>query len=180
MKPLVLLFVAGAIFSWGIYVPTVHEGSKLLGAEKPSSLRAFFCVGVAYFLVAILVPLVFMWKVGVPGQFNVQGSILAGLAGVAGAAGALCVIFALQKGGTPWLVAPLVFAGAPIVNAVVSGIWHPPAERPSPLYFAGMVLAAAGMFMVFVFKPAAADAAPKAASPAAAVTTAAPAEGTTR
>ena len=39
---------------------------------------------------------------------------------IAGATGALCVILALKTGGTPLYVAPLVFAGAPIVNAFVA------------------------------------------------------------
>lgn len=158
MRPIVLVFVAGAIISWGIYVPTVHEGSRLL--EK-SSLRAFFCVGIAYFLVAVLVPLGLMLSGVESWNFNLRGASLAGLAGFAGAAGALCVIFAATSGGTPWLIAPLVFAGAPIVNAVVSGWWHPTGGKPHFLYYAGMVLAATGMFLVLLFKPAA----PKASVP---------------
>jgi hypothetical protein len=44
------------------------------------------------------------------------------LAGIAGAAGALCVIFAVKEAGSigPLIVAPLVFAGAPIINTIAS------------------------------------------------------------
>ena len=50
----VLLFVAGAALSWGVYVPLVHGAAMKL----QSNLRAFLFVGVAYFLVAVLVPTV--------------------------------------------------------------------------------------------------------------------------
>jgi hypothetical protein len=40
---LVLLFVAGAAVSWGVYVPLVHRAATLL----QSNLRAFLFVGVA-------------------------------------------------------------------------------------------------------------------------------------
>jgi len=49
---IVLAFVLGAVLSWGVYVPIVHTASQKLG----SNLRAFLFVGVAYFLVAVVVP----------------------------------------------------------------------------------------------------------------------------
>ncbi len=53
----VLLFVAGAAVSWGVYVPLVHRAAMQL----QSNLRAFLFVGVAYFLVAVLVPVVMIF-----------------------------------------------------------------------------------------------------------------------
>ena len=47
-----MLFVAGAVLSWGLYGPWLHKGQVALG----SPLRAFLCVGAAYFLVGVLVP----------------------------------------------------------------------------------------------------------------------------
>jgi hypothetical protein len=52
LNPVVLAFIAGAVMSWGMYVPTVHRAAEQLH----SSLRAFLCVGVAYFLTAVLIP----------------------------------------------------------------------------------------------------------------------------
>ena len=49
-----LVFVVGAILSWGGYVPVLHEGQALL---NKGSIRAFLCVGIAYFLTAVLVPI---------------------------------------------------------------------------------------------------------------------------
>ena len=53
----VLIFVAMAALSWGVYVPVVHLAAQKLG----SNLRAFLFVGVAYFLVAVLVPCVLIF-----------------------------------------------------------------------------------------------------------------------
>src|SRR5204863_100970 len=74
------------------------------------------------------------------------------LAGVlAGVAGALCIILSLKYGGTPLYVAPLVFAGAPIVNAVVSLLWKTKA-MPDYRFFVGLLLAAVGAGLVLYSK----------------------------
>ena len=52
--PLVLLFTAMTFVAWGAYGPTLHHGSEALSHD---SLRAFVGVGLAYFLVAVLIPL---------------------------------------------------------------------------------------------------------------------------
>ena len=43
-----VLFVAGAVLSWGVYGVMLYQGQVLLG----NPLKALLCVGVAYFLVA--------------------------------------------------------------------------------------------------------------------------------
>ena len=47
-----ILFVAGAVLSWGAYGVLLHKGQVLLG----NPLKALLCVGVAYFLIGVLVP----------------------------------------------------------------------------------------------------------------------------
>lgn len=162
---LVLLFIAGAAFSWGFYVPVVHEAAHKIG----SNLRAFLFVGVAYFLVAVLIPGILIGGNMDPTQkpsANWQTSAMTWgvLAGTAGAIGALFVIFAVTTGGkgSAIYVAPLVFAGAPIINTIATiTIFHPTKELPDWKFFAGLVMAAAGAAMVMLFKPApAAHAAP--------------------
>jgi hypothetical protein len=155
---IVLLFVAGAALSWGIYVPTVHEAAQSL----KSSLRAFLFVGVAYFLVAVLVPAFFIFVMkndpttkGTP-NFNMVPMLWGIGAGVAGAVGALCVIFAAAnagKGGVIY-VAPLVFAGAPIINTIATiTYFHPVKTLPDWRFFLGLLLAAIGAGMVMIYKP---------------------------
>jgi len=48
-------------------------------------------------------------------------------------------------------VAPLVFAGAPIVNVIVSLLWKTK-QAPGPLFFVGIVLAALGAGLVLYSK----------------------------
>jgi len=146
-----LVFVCGAVLSWGAYVPLIHEGQTLLDR---GALRAFLCVGGAYFLTAVLVPLVLLTTTKMePMSFTRSGVQLSFIAGIAGAIGALCVIMALKSGGSPTFVAPLVFAGAPIVATVVSMVWHRPKTAPEPWFFVGLVLAAVGAGLVLRFKP---------------------------
>lgn len=146
-----LIFVAGAILSWGMYGPALHRGQITLG----NPLRALLCVGVAYFLIGVLVPLVALWLQDDLRGFNAGGSAAATAAGALGAVGAVCIIWAFRSGGLPTYVMPLVFAGAPIVNVLVS-IWlHPPRTAPSPFLYVGFLLAAGGAGLVLYFKPSA-------------------------
>src|SRR5689334_8640097 len=109
-------FVLGAVLSWGVYVPVLHEGQVTIGGAKETrSLRAFLCVGIAYFLTAVVVPVVLMLVRGQSFEFTTSGATFATLGGIAGAAGALCIILGVGSGGSPLYIAPLVFAGAPIV-----------------------------------------------------------------
>ena len=66
------------------------------------------------------------------------------LGGALGAVGAAFIIWAFKAGGLPTYVMPLVFAGAPLVNVLVSTMAHPPKTAPNPLLYLGFVLAAAG------------------------------------
>ncbi len=169
MKWTVYAFIAGAALSWGVYVPLVHDATSKLG----SNLRAFLMVGVAYFLVAVLVPSIFIFWKGDPTAKNpamlnwaIPNMTWGLLAGISGAVGALCVIFAVKEAGAagPLIVAPLVFAGAPIVNTLASMTFLSHGKKfdaPSGLFYVGLLLAASGMAMVMLNKP---KEAPKAAT----------------
>ena len=161
IKWTVLAFVAGAALSWGVYVPLVHDATTRFG----SNLRAFLMVGIAYFLVAVLIPSFFIFYKGDPtakdpAKLNwTAPSITYGiLAGIAGAAGALCVIFAVKEAGAmaPFVVAPMVFAGAPIINTIVSVTVFAHGkkfESLSPSFYIGLIVAIAGMLLVMFNKP---------------------------
>jgi uncharacterized membrane protein len=144
-----ILFALGAAFSWGLYGPTLHKGQVLLGHP----MRALLCVGIAYFLVAILIPGGTLVSQGQLKSFSGAGTFYATLGGALGAFGAIFVIWAFRAGGTPTYVMPIVFAGAPVVNVIYSMSIHPPAAPPSPLLYVGFALAAAGAGMVLYFKP---------------------------
>lgn len=144
-----IIFALLAALSWGLYGPALHRGQVALG----SPLRALLCVGVAYFLIGVLVPLVGLWYQGELGGFTAKGSLAATVGGALGAAGAICIIFAFKWGGLPTFVMPLVFAGAPIINVLFSMWLHPPKTAPNPLLYLGFVLAALGAGLVLYFKP---------------------------
>ena len=144
-----LLFVLGAVLSWGMYGPVLHKGQVALG----NPLRALLCVGVAYFLIAVLVPVLMLAAQGQLGGFTLKGSAVATFAGVLGALGAVCIILAFRAGGLPTYVMPLVFGGAPLVNVLVSMAPPPPRTTPSPMLYLGFLLAATGAYMVLHYKP---------------------------
>lgn len=148
-----LVFVAGTVLCWGAYGPTIHEGQLVL----KSPWKAFLCVGVAYFAIAVVVLLVplllsgdFTFK---QTELGYRGVTFATVAGVLGALGALFIIGALKNGGKPIYVMPLVFGCAPVVNVFVSMIIHPPAKAPSPMLYVGCLVVASGAGMVLYFKP---------------------------
>ena len=144
-----ILFAAGAALSWGAYGVVLHRGQVALG----NPLRALLCVGVAYFLIGVLVPVLALQAQGELRGFNSSGVTFSTLGGVLGAIGAVCIIYAFRAGGVPNYVMPLVFGGAPLVNVALSMATHPPNTAPSPLLYLGFLLAAAGAAMVLYFKP---------------------------
>jgi drug/metabolite transporter (DMT)-like permease len=122
---------------WGTYVPLVQQG--IGGLRSPYG--SFLCVGIAYFLIAVLVPIGLMstiekWP---PDGFNMYGTTFATLAGVAGALGALCVIFAnrnaIQNPHDKLYIGPIIFGLAPILNTLISLMWHPDPRAGNPWHF---------------------------------------------
>ncbi|HEX8088432.1 MAG TPA: hypothetical protein VF762_06235 [Blastocatellia bacterium] len=144
-----VMFAIGAALSWGLYGPTLHRGQVALG----NPFRALLCVGAAYFLVGVLVPLAALGAQGELNGFNAGGITWATVGGALGALGAVCIIYAFKVGGLPAYVMPLVFGGAPIVNVLFSMYQHPPHTRPNPLLYVGFILVAVGAGLVLYFKP---------------------------
>ena len=146
-----IVFALGAALSWGLYGPSLHAGQTKLG----SPFRALLCVGIAYFIVGVIVPVLALAAQGQLGMkgWSASGFTQATLAGTLGAAGAVCIIYAFRAGGLPTYVMPLVFGGAPLVNVALSIATHPPKTAPSPLLYLGFLLAAAGAGMVLYYKP---------------------------
>jgi len=144
-----VIFVAGAVLSWGAYGALLYEGQTQLG----NPLKALLCVGVAYFLIGVIIPAVTLSSQGAMAGFNANGTLLATVAGALGAAGAACIIWAFRSGGLPFYVMPLVFGGAPIINVLIAMTLHPPKDAVSPMLYAGFLLASIGSAMVLYFRP---------------------------
>jgi hypothetical protein len=159
---LILTFLT--VFSWGVYGILLHKGQTLMqpagvAAIPPAILRykAFLFVGVAYFLVAVLAPLfILMTKGQAFTGYTPNGAIWSLIAGIAGAVGAFGVLLAFAEGGKPPAVMSIVFAGAPLVNALIGTILHPPAKgwgSVKPQFWIGILLAVTGGFLVARFNP---------------------------
>ncbi len=179
-KYLWLIYVAMAGLAWGTYVPIIFYGGLELGGKPNSRLVAILCVGVAYFLVGVMLPLILFVTGAFPWprseEMKTVGLVFAGLAGVAGAAGAIGVIFATKSAigaatdaGLPpstyrVFIAPLIFGLAPIINVLVATVWHPtePGQpndwtrfsfhMPHPLLWAGIILVGIGAALVLYSK----------------------------
>lgn len=160
-----LAAIALTAFCWGVYGPVLHIGSGQLG----SALRAFMCVGLAYFGIAIVVPSAILARAGEKGAWTRTGILWSLLAGVAGALGALGVILALRVfGGQAIYVMPLVFGGAPVVNTLLTATLSKAFDQLKAPFIAGLILVITGAATVLIFKPQApAHAAPPAAAVAA-------------
>jgi hypothetical protein len=143
-------FALGAAVSWGLYGPSLHQGQVKLG----SPFRALLCVGVAYFIVGVIVPVIALAAQGqLDKGWSNEGIIGATGAGMLGALGAVFIIYAFRAGGMPAYVMPLVFGGAPLVNVLFTMYLHPPKVAPNPLLYLGFVLVAVGASLVLYFKP---------------------------
>jgi hypothetical protein len=152
-----LLFSLLTVGCWGLYGAFLHSGQSAMHDPVNGRYKAFLCVGVAYFLTAVLAPLAVLWLRGATWSFSAGGVGWSLLAGIVGAVGAFGVLLAFGAKGTPAVVMSIVFAGAPVVNAAYSLMLHPPAggwqKLPWP-FVLGIALAAIGGCLVTLYKPA--------------------------
>ena len=151
------------VICWGTYGVCMHTGSaSMVGPEKQNAeharIMAFLWVGLAYFLTAEIAPLIILKLKGGPIDFwaypaqGVKWSLIAGILGAFGALGVLLAFGAAPNPPGPGIYVPIVmsiiFAGAPIVNAIVNttkeGNW-PYVKAP---FILGIFLAALGGYLV--------------------------------
>lgn len=159
-----LIFAILTVSSWGLYGVFLHKGQdamKDLTVEAsedaaPRRYKAFLFVGLAYLLVAVIGSAIMLYSTGAEWTFSGKGVSWSFLAGVVGAVGAFGVLLAFGAGGRPAVVMSIVFAGAPIVNAVIATLSHPPKEGWGAVrweFVLGILLAAAGGCLVTFYRP---------------------------
>jgi len=147
----VLLSIALAMASWGSYGPVLHRGQA---AMQGSRLRPLVCIGVSYFLIAVLVPLALLAPLADPGAWSLKGVLWSLAAGSLGAIGALGTILAFTLGGKPFTVMPVVFGCAPVINTLTTLSFNDtPRSAVSPFFLAGMLIVAVGAATVLAFGP---------------------------
>ncbi|MBX7073483.1 MAG: hypothetical protein K1X71_10085 [Pirellulales bacterium] len=143
-KLLVFAFIGLTFFCWGAYGPVLHRGQMAMGHSR---YRPLICVGLAYFAIAVIVPIVMLNLYGEKGTWNAAGIIWSLAGGSLGAIGALGIILAFTYGGKPSYVMPLVFGFAPIINAFFTIGINRAYREMSPTLLGGMM---AGIIMVAI------------------------------
>jgi hypothetical protein len=151
-----LVWTLVTVLTWGVYGVFLHKGQMLMGDPANGRFKAFLFVGVAYLLAAVIGSAIILQANGATWSFTQSGVIWSTVAGLAGAIGALGVLLAFAEKGTPPVVMSIVFAGAPIINALTAIALHPPKAgwaAIKPQFLLGIALAALGGFLVTKFKP---------------------------
>lgn len=162
------------ILGWGLYVPMLRWGQGAMSdVAAPAKWRPYMCVGMAYFLIGVIAPVVLLRMKGERGQWTYLGVVFSLLGGALGAVGALGIILAITFGGNPLYVAPLVFGLAPVVNSFLTIYLAGKMRDIGPLFLAGLVMVMLGSVTVLIFSsphgtPAKSTAAASTATPAAA------------
>ena len=123
--------------------------------------KAFLWVGIAYFLIAVLAPAAILLATQASWVMPMKGITWSLLAGVVGGDRRVLRAARVRRQGHPAVVMSIIFAGAPIVNAVVVITKHRAAWRllgdQAGQFMFGIVLAAVGGMLVTLYRPPTAE-----------------------
>ena len=145
------------VVCWGTYGVCMHTGSASMKDPEHGRIMAFLWVGLAYFLTAVIAPIVILKLQGGPIDFwaypakGWQWSLIAGTLGAIGALGVLLAFGAAppeQTGAYVPVIMSIIFAGAPIVNAVVNTTKNNGWANVQWPFVLGILLAALGGYLV--------------------------------
>jgi hypothetical protein len=147
--------LAFSVLCWGLYGSVVQWGQLGMSTEpgQIARLRPFVCVGLAYFLIGVVVPGVWLYLRGEKGDWTITGIIWSLAGGALGALGAFGVVMAFYFGGRPVYVMPLVFGGAPVVNAFLTIYLAGRVKEIGSLFLTGLIMVILGAVTVLVFAP---------------------------
>ena len=161
--------VVTALF-WGTYGPILHKGSVYMESyvakdpAKPDAprplgrMRPFLMVGFAYFIIAVVAPILVIQFAGVErgsgifAGWTIKGIIWSFAGGTVGALGAFFLIMALNN-GTPVQVMPLVFGIAPVISTALGMYFNKTLSQVSPFFFVGMLLVILGAVTILATAP---------------------------
>ena len=142
-----LIFVLGAVLSWGAY-GSAPSRPDVLG----NPLKALLCVG-RVFLIGVLVPVGALASQGALSNFN-QRDGDGDDRGRAGRHRRGVHHLGVPRGRPARLRDAAGLRRAPIVNVLLSMVIHPPKVAPSPMLYLGFVLASVGAGLVLYYRPA--------------------------
>ncbi len=152
-----LLFALVTVVCFGLYGIFLHKGSISMSDPTHGRFKAFLVVGIAYYIIAIMGSLVILLANGASLSMTGAGFKMSLIAGILGAVGALFILLAFGAKGSPAVVMSIIFAGAPVVNAIVFIAMNPPQGGFSGIpwqFYVGMLMAITGGTLVTIFKPA--------------------------
>jgi hypothetical protein len=152
----VVLSILLTMICWGVYGPLLKLGQDAFSpspAAHGGGLLSFICVGLAYFAIAVVVPIIMLKTTGEKGHWSATGLFWSIFAGVVTAVGALGIILAFTFHGSPVYVMPLVFGGAPVVNTFVTIHFARAYRQIGPIFIAGLILVIAGAVTVMLSAP---------------------------
>ena len=148
------------VICWGTYGVCMHTGSANMKNPEHGRIMAFLWVGLAYFLTAVIAPIIILKLKGGPIDFwayPAKGWQWSLIAGTLGAIGALGVLLAFGASPNPPVYVPVVmsiiFAGAPIVNAIVNTTKNSAWDNVQLPFVFGILLAALGGYLVTKHAP---------------------------
>jgi hypothetical protein len=137
-----------------MYGPILRAGQVRMATDGGvASVRPFVCLGLAYFLIGVLVPMLWLYYHGEKGEWTLTGIVWSIAGGALGAIGALGIILASEFGGRPIYVMPLVFGGAPVVNAFLTIFMARRLKEIGSLFLAGLVIVILGVVVVLFTRP---------------------------
>jgi len=156
-KPMTWIFFALlTVACWGLYGIFLHKGQLAMADPLLGRYKAFLFVGVAYLITGVFGSAFMLGASKAAWTFTQPGVLWSTVAGLVGAVGAFGVLLAFGAKGTPAVVMSIIFAGAPIVNALVAIGLHPPAGGFDALrwqFVLGILMAAGGGCLVSLYKP---------------------------
>ena len=144
---------------WGTYGVCMHIGSSNMGDKENGRIMAFLWVGLAYFITAVVAPIIILklkegnvafWTYPAKGW---QWSLFAGTLGAIGALGVLLAFGKMPSPAYVPVIMSIIFAGAPIVNALVNTAKENNWGNVKLPFIAGICLAALGGYLVTKHAP---------------------------
>ena len=147
------------VVCWGTYGVCMHIGSSNMADKENGRIMAFLWVGIAYFITAVVAPLIILKLKGgnvAFWTFPTKGWQWSLIAGTLGAIGALGVLLAFGKMPSPAyvpVIMSIIFAGAPIVNAIVSTTKEGNWAYVNKPFMLGICFAALGGVLVTKYAP---------------------------
>ncbi|MBN1854442.1 MAG: hypothetical protein JW829_17050 [Pirellulales bacterium] len=149
-----LVAFIGTVLLWSFQGPFLKWGQRGMAlADSDAILRPMTCVGLAIFVIGVLVPIVFLRVWGEAGHWSVAGMVWNMAAGVVAVIGVMGLLFAFYFGGWPIYVLPLVIGGVLIVNSFLSIFLAGIKQQINWIFGAGLVMLMLGAVLALISRP---------------------------